>query len=122
MFTSLLHVHINVCLLSGQGTKLAGTRGNLFLCIYRAYPIGREKRKQITCSPKTEIFHFYQGIMNFFWSHVRSIGSRNLFRVLYFLEARYIALTTVYFRGNFQAIFDDEIKYNNRQDFGLFVT
>ena len=58
----------------------------------------------------------------FLGSHVRLIGSRNLFRVLYFLEARYIALTTVYFRGNFQAIFDDEIKYNNRHDFRLFVT
>ena len=69
VFTSSLHAHKNVCLCSGQATKLARTWGKLLLCIYRAYQIGWEKRKQITCSPKTEIFHFYQGRMKFFLGH-----------------------------------------------------
>ena len=58
-FTSSLHVHRIIYLYLGQATMWARTRGKLHFRIYRAFPVGYAKRKQITCSPETEIFHFY---------------------------------------------------------------
>ena len=70
--------------------------------IYGAFPVGYTKRKQITWSLEAKIFHFYQGVKEFFIeSCIRPIGSWNIFLVLYFLEAHYIALKSSVFQRKF---------------------